>query len=356
MLWLIALIIPLLFLFSVNLTKTQYTKLPLQLVAIFQKKTIRRKFIGRFTSMIMVVGFFPLVTLAIYLLINQLFGSDPYFFKKSEFLRTQKFSINQFDLATSEISFDLLAQNSYTFLVYVIGLLMLFFLQYFRNLKNWLLHGLFISTPIFLILALKQSHIATLNLSYFGLFYGVALASIVSYYRGGNHSEEKHQWQWIYLVVLTLSIYGEYHYFKNSIHPSEKEFHQALMNKQPSEFSSGMKEVSFFIKNNINEDSKILCDNDLFYPVMVLSEKTPSYFYQLTDTYEAALRYPNLYVDYIIVAHPETFYYRNDKMKALVTAIHAGNYNTQLNHKIVFSNSFVQIIKLVRFENYASNE
>ena len=147
---------------------------------------------------------------------------------------------------------------------------------------------------------------------------------------------------------LKMQAYERMTLFLERIKPSN------LVNKFDKDLA--IHEFIYLLEKNISEESKILCDNDLFYPVMVQSKKSSSYFYQLTETYESALRYPNLYVDYIIVAHPETFYYRNDKMKALVTAIYAGNYNTQLNHKIVFSNSFVQIIKLVRFENHASNE
>lgn len=349
-LYLAVLLVPMTFLFSANSIGAVRANILLTLDRIAKNISLRRKFLGRFGSMIIVVSFFPITMLLIYLTINYLFGHELFFFESNGTSQWNSHHIrnivelNYFKGVNGEYSkmLEYIAINNYTFIALIIALMPLFFVEYFTQGRNNIKQIIFLAPVILLVILFRDSKVEMLNLNYFLLFSGVALASITSSF-GKKQSYVK----WVvYPAVFIIAIFGEWYYFKNTISPSEKIFYNNLVLEEKSEIIELMKVGAEAIKREIPANDKILCDHSVFYPLIALNHNQNKFVNNLSDDFQLSISNPKKHASYIIVTNPKSPFYDKDIVRQSIKIIEDNYPEDIVEEQIIYENAHFRILRI----------
>lgn len=341
-LWLLLVLFFYVFVFSIYKIKgLSYSNVIIKYIKISQHKSLRRKFRGHFFSIIFIIGFLPVSGLLLYLLINYLMGNDSlYFFTNLE----SRWNANKvFNNITSE-SFTFLknrAANDYSFIKVIIYLAPLFLFEIISSYKDALKVFILVLVPLVLFTFLKDSTIAYMSLSYYTLIIAAAIASFTA--NKNKFLTSKSITYLAYFLVFLANIFGEYYYLKQSSYTSEKVYFNSTINNTQNKILQQYKNGGRYLLLNTPKDSKVLCDNSLFYGIIAFNEQNNYFVPNASNVYNTAISNPKGNLDYIILTNKKSKNYLYDKVGIELTKKQK-KYTT----KVVYFTEEFKILKILK--------
>jgi len=345
-LWILLILIFHAFAFSVYGIKGLLTNPSVKYVKITQNSSLRRKYIGHLNSLVFIVGFFPLATLLIYLFINYLMGDNSHYFYETLTARwngNHDLSLlNKENLITN---LDEKAVNEFSFLFVVSFITPLFLFQLVDNYKKELKVLVLMSVPALLYVLVRESKIEYMGLHYYILLLGVAIASIST---ASNGCLSKNRSRYIvYTFMFLLSIYGECNYLKKSIYSSEEIFYNSVVEHKNNKELEDFKAAGIFLKYNTPENSKVLCDRSIMYPVIAYSARNNKFISNVSEKYKLAIREPAKYCNYLILSNHKSSLYFLDKLATRFEEKKRFK-DSKYRSRVVFSCKTLRIIEFIK--------
>lgn len=344
-LWILLLLFFYVFVFTIYKIKgLSYSNVIIKYIKISQHKSLRRKFRGHFFSIIFIIGFLPVSGLLLYLLINYLMGNDFFYFYtnlESKWNANKMFnSIN----STSIVTLKNRAVNDYSFVKIIVYLIPLFLFEIISHYKHALKIFILLIVPLILFIFLKDRTLDYMSLSYYAILIAAAIASFTT--NKNNALRPKTIAYVAYSVVFVAGILGEYYYLKQSSYTSEQVYFSSITNNTHDKILQQYKDGGRYLLLNTPKNSKVLCDNSLFYTVIAFNEKNNYFVPNASNAYNVAVSNPKDNVDFIVVSNKNSKNYLYDKvdMKLNRQQKKIKNYSTQ----IVFFTEEFKILKILK--------
>lgn len=348
LLWLLLILFIQIFVFSIYGVKgIGSNAIVVKFVKITQNISLRRKFTGHLNSMMFIIGFFPVVTLLLYLLTNYLMGNDFYYFYSdvgSKWNGNRSLSILDANVLTE---LNNKAVNDFSFLSLMMCLTPLYIYEVLFNLRKGLKLLVMSAVPILLYILLRDSKIEYMGLFYYVLIPSTAIASIIT---ATYQDFDKKKIQYLgYTFVFATSIYGEYTYFKESVFTSEQVYFDDVVNKEQIGVLTEYKNGGRFLKFNTPKKSVILCDKSIMYPLIAFNQRHNVFISNETKEFKKAIYNPKRYCDYMIISNRKSPFYYLDKVEVNLEEAKKTDlsYNTYRSKVVFVCNSYriVEIIK-----------
>lgn len=339
LLWTMLLLIPILFFYSALSIQGLNTNIIARLIRIFSNVSLRRRFIGRFFSMNVIIVFFPITIYLVYLFINHLYGADYLFFTKNNTSSWNTMRVNDLVAMDDQHKLSLNADNNLNFISLILTVIVLFLVELLTDLNNKIKLSSFLIAPCLIVILLKNSNVEMLKLNYFSIFTCLGLASFVAFY-GKNLKKRPIFKKVVYSLCLISSIYLEFQYFTQTIDIQEKVFYQSAVYNKKNVILDNYKSAIGYINKYISPNDVILCDNSVFFPIITLDNKKHYFIQNLSEDYVLALNAPHKFSDYIIISKENSPFYNQDNL-----AYNAKLKQVKINRDIVYESLYFRILK-----------
>ncbi|WP_147677351.1 hypothetical protein [Algibacter pacificus] len=337
-----------LFVFSVYGVKGLSSKnFIVKYIKITQHHALRRKFRGHLSSMIFIIGFFPVASLLLFLFINYLMGNDSFYFNNAldtKWNGNSFFSLLDYDTITGLKN---KAVNDFSFLNIVLFIIPIYVFElisyYNRALKLFIL----LLVPILLGILVRDSHIDYMSLQYYIIFIAAGIASIAA--KPGKYFTSNKISYISYACLFIVCIYGEYLYLKNSTFTSEQVFYKSVMENEQNNALNQYKNGGRFLAFNTPKNSVVLCDRSIMYPLVAYNKKNNFFISNASAEFKQALYNPKKYCDYLIISNKKSPFYFLDKVETNFKNIENKDLNTNrfTNNTIYYCDAF-RIIKIIK--------
>ncbi|ANW96601.1 hypothetical protein AXE80_10075 [Wenyingzhuangia fucanilytica] len=312
-LWVLLILFFYVFVFTVYGIKGLESNTIIKFVKITQHNSLRRKFRGHLNSMVFIIGFFPVVSLLLYLFINYLMGSDFYYFYN---VLGAKWNSNKFLSlldTTTLTAMNNKAVNDFSFLRILVFIAPIYFYELIVNYKNELKVFVLLLAPVLLYVLVRDSKIEYMGLFYYVILVSSAIASITT--ANYKNAKNKNLRNLSYACLFIGCIYGEYFYFKQSLFSSEQIFYKSVVEKENNKVLSQYKNGGRFLAFNTPENSIVLCDRSIMYPLLAYNKKNNLFISNTSEEYKMAISNPKKYCDYIIISNIKSPHYFYDKIE-----------------------------------------
>lgn len=339
LLWTMLLLVPILFFYSAISMQGLNTNIVARLSRIFSNVSLRRRFIGRFFSMNVIIVFFPITIYFVYLFINQLYGGDYLFFTKNNTSSWNTMRVNDLVQIDNQYKLSLNADNNLNFITLILGLCIIFIVELLTDLNNKIKLSSFLIAPCLIVILLKNSNVEMLKLNYFSIFLCLALASFVSF-NMKNFKRKPILKKVIYSLAFVLSVYLEFQYFTKTIDVQEKVFYESAILKKKNVILENYQSAIRYIDTHISPEEVILCDNSVFFPIISLDNKNHYFIQNLSEDYVLALNAPHKFSDYVIVSKENSPFYNQDNL-----AYYAKYKQIKIGRDIVYESKYFRILK-----------
>ncbi|NIJ44675.1 hypothetical protein FHR24_001114 [Wenyingzhuangia heitensis] len=339
LLWIVLMLIPLLFIFTVKNFHDKDSGFILDLIRISKDKNSQKLFISNFISMVLIISFLPISVFLIYLMINNLYGDDFFFFLINNTSGWNNNNINNLTSTLGNLEYSLNAVNSFAVIKIILLISAFYCLEFVIDIKQSIKVVILAIIPVILILLMREQKIEMINLNFLVVFHIIAIASFLTFYKQ-NTLKSKNLKLTIYSLFFIGMIYGEFHYFKSSISIQEKNFFTSVTKNETNEILELNKRGAIFILNSIPLNSTILCDNSVFYPIITFDNNTHHFLENLSDDFTKALKKPAKHADYIIISKENSPLYSKD-----ILAYYIKENAALLNH-IIYESKYYQILKV----------
>ena len=316
-------------------------------IIITQHLSLRRKLRGRLVSMVFIIGFFPVTTLLLYLFINYLMGNDFFYFFDS--LETKWNGNSFFSLLKPDtlVGINNRAVNDFSFLDIVIFLMPIYLFELVVHYKKGLKIFILLLAPILLYILERDSITDYMSLSYYTILIACGIASIAT--TPDTFFKLKKLSYFFYACLFVISIYGEYFYLKKSSFTSEQIYYKSVVEKKQNTVLLEYKEAGEFLASNTPENSVILCDRSILYPIIACNSKNNIFISNSSDEFEKAIYNPNNHCDYIILTNTKSPYHFLDKVDVSLRNNKNNKFSiySERTEVVYYSHSFT-IVKLVK--------
>lgn len=318
-LYAILFLIPLFFFYSI------YTTIGIkrEFVSIFNKiiesYSQQRKLISRFFSIFLIVAFTPIITLLLYLVINNWYGNDYFYFNGVNAIKWNKHSLSEFyffDVSASAINYSL-SKTKYLINVLLLSPLLvgLFYLIRKKLLLVYTLGFAF----IFLLFSYTVFSSSIINLKVFCVSVAAALATLVIITTLLFRKKQTIK-KILPLIIISILVQlaGEWTYFKTTNDLNESTFANAFFQQYNHPvWIKSQYDMAGYIQENITPDKVILMDSSILYPCLAFVRNEVKVLDRFNNRYSLALQNPKN-VDYFIVSKPGTFYHPKDDLRHLI--------------------------------------
>lgn len=346
-LWILLILFFHIFVFSIYGVKGLTSNVVVNFVKITQHTSLRRKFTGHLNSMVFIIGFFPVVSLLLYLFTNYLMGNDPFYFYNDLGAKWNGNRILSILDSDSVTELNNKAVNNFSFLKLLIFLTPLYFFEFVSSYKRGLKLFLFTVVPLLLYGLLKDSKIEFMGLFYYAMLIASAIASIVS--RNHNYSSKKIIRKLSYVFIFIISIYGEYLYFKGSSFTSEHVYYSSVVNDQQIDDLVQYKNGGRFLALNTPDESVILCDRSIMYPLIAYNKMNNVFIANESGDFKKALYNPEKYCDYIIISNNKSKFYFLDKVRVNLEDIKkADSEYSGYRSKVVYNCKAFRVLEIIK--------
>ncbi|MGY5355908.1 hypothetical protein [Wenyingzhuangia sp. IMCC45467] len=345
-LWILLIIFFHVFVFSVYGVKGLSSPVVVKFVKITQHISLRRKFMGHLNSMVFIIGFFPVVTLVLYLFTNYLMGNDYFYFYNdvgAKWNGNKSLSILGVDFITEQNN---KAVNDFSFLDLLVFIMPLYLFELIKSYKKGLKLYLLLSVPLLLYVLLRDSKIEYMSLFYYVIIISTAIASIVT---TTDDERKKTLIYFSYAIVFLISIYGEYKYLEGSSFTSEKIYFDNVIHDEQNNELLQYKNGGRFLHLNTPKKSVILCDKSIMYPLIAYNGKNNVFISNESVDFKKALYNPKKYCDYIILSNTKSPFYYLDKVNVNLEEIKKTDkgYNSYRS-KVVFVCKTFRVIEVIK--------
>ncbi|MFB9052433.1 hypothetical protein ACFFVB_05015 [Formosa undariae] len=347
-LWLLLLLLLYAFVFSIYGVKgLRSANIIIKYIKITQHRSLRRKLRGRLVSMVFIIGFFPVTTLLLYLFINYLMGNDSFYFFDS--LETKWNGNSFFSLLEPDtlVGLNNRTVNDFSFLDIVIFLMPIYLFELIIHYKKGLKIFILLLAPILLYTLVRDSITDYMSLSYYTILIACGLASIAT--TPYKFFKLKKLSYFFYACLFVVSIYGEYLYLKKSSFTSEQIYYKSVVEKEQNSVLLEYKKAGEFLASNTPENSVILSDRSILYPIIAYNSKNNYFISNSSDEFEKATYDPYNHCDYIIITNTKSPYHFLDKVDANLKNIKNNKFSiySEWTDVVYYSNSFT-IVKVVK--------
>ncbi|PWS26346.1 hypothetical protein DHW03_16325 [Pedobacter yonginense] len=298
--WLILLLVPIIFLFTVETLPIAKDSFFNKLIIIFNTVSLRRRFANKLLALNMVLFALPLGLMVIYRLLNEFYtGSSNYYLDHSFENLFPIFQFNDAKLSYFKqlypIGFYL---NHYTLLkTFIIAPLPFFYLYISRNVfLSVLIFGVLICLVEFLSIRYSESFVAIQFIAVF-ILTGWALLSAIGTYNYSNFYSNA-------LVVITvLQIMTGVFSFVSGTIADDKNYINALVSLCTPEGYQQKDDDLVFAKfvSRLPTNEVLLADDDVAYRIFAMTESKCRVITQQSALFTDACTDPKQYVNYILI-------------------------------------------------------
>jgi len=346
-LWILILLFFYAFVFSIYGVKGLSSNFVIKYLKITQHSSLRRKFRGHLSSMIFIIGFFPIASLLLYLFINYLMGDDSFYFYNS---LESKWNGNSF---LSLLDYNTVtglnnkAINDFSFLNIVLFLTPIYIFELVKNYNKGLKIFITLLVPLVLYVLVRDSIIDYMSLNYYVIIIAAGIASI------STTSDKYFKLKKIniigYAFIFILSIYGEYLYLEKSSFTSEQVFYKSVVKKEHNKVLQQYKNGGHFLAFNTPKNSVVLCDKSIMYPIIAYNKKNNLFLSNTSAEYIKALHNPKKFCDYIVISNVKSPFYFLDKIEINLTNIAKKKAITNnYSGKIIYNCEAYRIVEILK--------
>jgi len=347
-LWILLLLVFHVFIFSIYGVKGLLSSnVIIKYIKITQHKSLRRKFRGRLGSMVFIIGFFPITSLLLYLFINYLMGDDAFYFYNS--LETRWNGNSFLSLIDSDTITGLnnRAVNDFSFLSIITFLLPIYVFELVTHYKKSLNVFILLLVPVLLYVLVRDSLIDYMGLFYYVIIIAAGIASIAS--TSFNHFKLKWVGYISYAFLFVFSICGEYFYLEKSTYTSEQVFFKSVVEKEQNEVLLDYKSGGRFLALNTPENSVVLCDKSIMYPLVAYNEQNNYFISNASVDYDKAFYNPKKYCDYLIISNIKSPFYFGDKVASNLKSVEKKGVSVNsYRSKVVYYCKTFKIVKIIK--------
>jgi len=340
-LWLFVFLIPLVYILTILSANHLHLSIPGKLERIYTTAALRRKFLGRAFAMMVVVGFLPMMSFLLYVLLNRILTGNAFFFEDNVTSQWSSYVEQSFISFKSLTDKRLASTNDPYFYAILLLLFPMYLYQFIRKTREFFKVAIFLTIPLVLLFFFRSEHFELINLNYFSVFIACGMAAGVMYkprerYRRLN--------QYIWPIVLGLAVIGEWVYFSQSSYRPEKSFYQAARYQESDKMIKSLKHAAAYIDKRVEPTDQILCDEAIFYPLMAFTEDQSKFLHTFDNTYYTALQNPSLYTKYLVLSASMSPLYNWD-----VIRFYEENFNSEKGYHLtpVYSNPYLYLVKIV---------
>ena len=311
-LWILLILFFYVFLFSIYGIKGIKSSVIVKYLKITHHDSLRRKFTGHLNSMVFIIGFFPVVSLLLYLFINYLMGNNAYYFYNTLGAKWNSNTLLSLINPDTITAMNNKAINDFTFLNIIVFIIPMYIYELITNYKNGLKLFVLLLAPALLYVLVRDSKIEYMGLFYYVIFVSSAIASIVT----AKHKKNKYKKlrNVCYACLFVISIYGEYTYFKQSSFTSEYVFFNSVVEKENTDILPQYKNGGRYLAYNTPKNSVVLCDRSIMYPLVAYNQKNNLFISNTSIDFKRSIYDPKKYCDYIIVSNSKSPHYFLDRV------------------------------------------
>lgn len=346
-LWILLILFFYVFVFTVYGIKGLESNTIIKFIKITQHNSLRRKFRGHLNSMVFIIGFFPVVSLLLYLFINYLMGDDLYYFYNtlgSKWNSNRLLSLLNPDTVTA---MNNKAVNDFSFLNLVVFIIPIYIYELVTNYKNELKVFVLLLVPALLYVLVRDSKIEYMGLFYYVLLIASAIASIAT----STYKDTKYKMlrNISYACLFIISICGEYSYFKQSSFASEQVFYKSVVEKENNRVLTQYKNGGRYLAYNTPKNSIVLCDRSIMYPLVAYNQKNNLFISNTSLDFKKSIYDPKKYCDYIVMSNSKSPHYFLDRVVVNFQelSIKKTDYNGYKS-KVVYVCDAFRIVKVIK--------
>lgn len=346
-LWILLLLFFYVFVFSVYGVKGLSSNFIIKYIKITQHNSLRRKFRGHLSSMVFIIGFFPITSLLLYLFINYLMGDDYFYFYNSldtKWNGNSFLSLLEYNTVTG---LNNKAVNDFSFFNIALFITPIYVFELITNYKRGLKLFILLLVPLLVYVLVRDSQIDYMGLHYYVVFIACGIASIVT-------TPDKYFTTKIinclsYALLFALSIYGEYLYLEKSTFTSEQVFYKSVVHKEQNDVLLQYKNGGRFLAFNTPENSVVLCDRSIMYPLIAYNKKNNFFISNASGAFKEALNDPKKHCDYLIISNTKSPFYFLDKVETNLTNISKKKSNVNnYRSKVIYNCDAFRIVEILK--------
>jgi hypothetical protein len=297
--------------------------------------------------MLFIVGFLPISILLLYFLINYLIGNNYlYFYSNSE---SKWNAVSFFNFINSDVLTTLKnkAVNDYSYIKLIIYLTPIFLFEIISYFKENIKLFVMLLVPLLLFTLLKDRSSDYINLSFFII---IVASGVASFSANKNKLLVKNKFNYlIYFLIFSISIFGEYNYFKESNYTSENIYYNSVIYNKHNKILQKQQEGGSYLAVSTLKDSRVLMDKSLFYTIVAFNKKNNYFITNSSIEFKKAINNPIKNCEYIVVANPKSKLYPLDKVsiKLFQETEHKQAFS-DYKTKIVYFNEEFKILKVLK--------
>lgn len=346
-LWILLLLFFYVFVFSVYGVKGLSSNFIIKYIKITQHNSLRRKFRGHLSSMLFIIGFFPITSLLLYLFINYLMGDDSFYFYNS--LETKWNGNSLFSLIDSNTITGLnnKAVNDFSFFKIVLFLTPIYAFELISNYKRGLKLFILLLVPLLMYVLVRDSQTDYMGLHYYVLFIAAGIASIAS--TPDKYFTTKRINCLSYALLFALSVYGEYLYLEKSTFTSEQVFYESVVEKEQNDVLTQYKNGGRFLAFNTPKNSVVLCDRSIMYPLVAYNKKNNFFISNASSEFKKALHNPKKHCDYLVLSNTKSPFYFLDKVETNLNNLEKkASYTNTYRSKIIYNCEAYRVLEIIK--------
>jgi hypothetical protein len=168
--------------------------------------------------------------------------------------------------------------------------------------------------PIILQIIIIFLGISALSVSWFAVL--IPISIIVVYYFVNSPSYQP-AYGGLISVLMFVSLFFGYYSLSSSVDFTEVNFTKVLKGQQVEDLFEEELNVAKFLKQNTNENSKIIIDDAVGYPIVCFFSNPEQFILPYQHDYLKALQQPAFNADFIVVPKPEITVTGFDQLTAM---------------------------------------
>lgn len=342
LMWCILFLLPFIVMVSLHSLGIKNQTLYQQVETALNNRSLRRKFIGKSYSILIILLFLPACSIFFFLLINNLYTSNPYFFLENPNSTWNSLDVLRFFEFGSDRMFNFFSIDTLFVLWRSLLFCPLFFVLLFWQGKQFY-RMLIAGGVIALLLFLHQTYgFFTITSEYLVLYLSFALVMLLY---AVKESRQMKGASVAACVLLGLCVISGYFYMQHSSYKPEHLFIDAW--KQPvnqTELEES-KAVAAYLSEHVPANKRILIDDAVLYPVVAFSGRTDFLILHYHRDFLAILQDAEKYCDYIVL--PDE--YSELGSLDIINQYHKGMYSVGRDYlKLVFKTKGYRVYQ-VRF-------
>lgn len=298
LMWLIVFLLPFIVLVSLHSLGLKNMSLYQQIETALNNRSLRRKFVGKSYSILIILLFLPTCSVFFFLLINQLYTNNPFFFLENPNSTWNSLDVLRFFEFGAERVLNFFSIDT----LFVLWRSLLFCPMFFIALvflSGNFYRFLLAASILTLLLFLHHTYgYFTITTEYLLLYISSALPAMLYYVREARNKKAAAA---VMLLSMGLSVFSAYYYLASSSYLVEKKFSEALQQKITMPDVEESRKVANYVREHIPEKTKILIDDAVLYPVVAFSGRTDFLILHYHPDFLAVLQNAEKMVDYIIL-------------------------------------------------------